>query len=203
MDSQLDVSVIIVNWNTCDLLRGCIESVYEQTSGVTFEVVVVDNASTDGSVDMVRDLFPKVRLITNNTNKGYAAGVNQGIGLAQGRYFLVLNSDTIICDAAIEKTVAYGNEHPEAAVVGCQVWKNLKEIQPTCFRFPSVLNLFLCTFGLSIIFKKNRFFGRERMLWWPRDRERQVDVVSGMFMLVRRKAVDEVGLIDEAFFLSE
>ena len=199
-ETQLDVSVILVNWNTRDILRDCLKSVYEQVGFVKFEVIVVDNASTDGSYDMVRNLFPKIMLISNDTNIGYAAAVNQGMRVAKGRYFLILNSDTLICDRAIEKTTVYADDHPQAAVIGCQVYGKREIPQLTSFRFPSALNLFLSVFGLSRIFKKNRFFGRERMQHWLHDTERQVDVVAGVFMLVRREAVDEVGLMDEAYF---
>ncbi|MBA7636301.1 N-acetylglucosaminyl-diphospho-decaprenol L-rhamnosyltransferase [subsurface metagenome] len=197
----MDVSIIIVNWNTRDIIRDCLKSVYEQTKGISFEVIVIDNASSDGSVEMVKSEFYQVVLIENKQNRGFAAGVNQGIAVAKGRYALVLNSDTIVCDNAIEKTVQYADKHAEAAVVGCQVWENSDTIQMTCFRFPSVLNLFLHTFALNKIFKNNHFFGREWMLWWPRDSEREVEVVSGSFMLVRRNAIDDVGLMDESYFL--
>lgn len=197
----MDVSIIIVNWNTRDLLRDCLKSVYEQTKGISFEVIVIDNASSDGSVEMVKSEFYQVVLIENKQNRGFAAGVNQGIAVAKGRYALVLNSDTIVCDNAIEETMRYADKHPEAAMVGCQVLDNSNTIQMTCFRFPSVLNLFLHTFALNKIFKKNHFFGREWMLWWPRDSEREVEVVSGSFMLVRRNAIDDVGLMDEGYFL--
>jgi len=201
MDSTLDLSVITVSWNTKNLLRDCLDSIYEQAGNIDFEVIVVDNASVDGSCNMVRDLFPNAVLIANSTNRGYAAALNQGMRIAKGKYFLILNSDIIICDKAVQRTVAYAKEHPEAAVVGCQVWEDQDKVQMTCFKFPSVLNLFLDTFGLNRLLPNNRFFGREWMFWWHRDSERQVDVVSGMFMLVRRKAVDEVGLMDEQFFL--
>ncbi|HUW19290.1 MAG TPA: glycosyltransferase [Sedimentisphaerales bacterium] len=197
----MDVSVIVVNWNTRELLHDCLKSVYEHASSLEFEVIVVDNASTDGSAGMVREVFPDATLIVNNTNRGYAAALNEGMRIARGRYFLVLNSDIIICDAAITKTVGYADKHPEAAVIGCQVWKSPDEIQPTCFRFPSLLNLFLDTLALNRVFEKNRFFGREHMRWWLRDTERVVDVVAGMFMLVRREAVEQVGLMDEDYFL--
>lgn len=197
----MDVSVIIVNWNTRDLLRDCLKSVYEQTKDILFEVIVIDNASSDGSVDMVKSEFCQVVLIENKQNRGFAAGVNQGIAVAKGRYALVLNSDTIVCDNAIGKTMRYADKHPEAALVGCQVLDNSNTIQMTCFRFPSVLNLFLHTFALNKIFKKHHFLGREWMLWWPRDSEREVEVVSGSFMLVRRNAIDDIGLMDEDYFL--
>lgn len=197
----MDVSVIIVNWNTKVLLYNCLQSILEQVGDVDYEIIVVDNASSDSSADMVQSDFPDVTLIVEQSNRGYAAATNTGIRVAQGRYVLVLNSDTLICDAAIEKTVRYADRHPEAAVVGCQVRESLDKVQMTCFRFPSLLNLFLRVSGLAMCFKKNRCFGREDMRWWQRDTEREVDVVSGMFLLVRHKAIDEVGLMDEAFFL--
>jgi len=197
----MDTSIIIVSWNTRDILRNCLKSVYEQTKDIPFEVIVIDNASSDNSVSMIKSEFSQVHLIENKENRGFAAGVNQGIAIVKGRYVLVLNSDTIICDNAIEKTIRYADTHPEAAMVGCQVSDNFDTIQMTCFRFPSVLNLFLYTFSLNKIFKKNHFFGREWMLWWRRNSEREVEVVSGSFMLVRRKAIDDIGLMDEDYFL--
>lgn len=197
----MDVSVIVVNWNTRDLLRDCLKSVYEHTSQLEFEIIVVDNASTDDSCEMVHGLFPQIILIANDTNKGYAAALNQGMRVAQGRYFLILNSDTLICNATIEKTIGYADDHPEAAVIGCQVWEDEETIQMTCFSFPGLLNLVLSVFGFSRFFKYNRFFGREWMLWWRRDEERQVDVVSGMYMLVNKQAIEQVGLMSEDYFL--
>lgn len=197
----MDVSVVVVNWNTKDLLRCCLNSIYEQAGNVSNQIIVVDNASTDGSAEMVRSEFSAVILIVEQNNRGYAAAINDAIKIAQGRYALVLNSDIIICDKAIEKTVGYADRHPQAAVVGCQVRDNPDKIQMTCFRFPSLLNLFLRSSGLARIFKYNLFFGREDMRWWQRDSERQVDVVSGMFMLVRSEAIRQVGPMDENFFL--
>jgi hypothetical protein len=168
---------------------------------VGYEIIVVDNASADGSVEMVKANFPDVALLQNAENRGFAVANNQGMKIARGKYVLLLNSDTIICEGAIEKTAKYADSHPEAALVGCQVWENSATIQMTCFRFPSCANLFLSIFGLSQIFKYNRVFGREWMLWWKRDTARQVDVISGMFMLVRRTAIDQVGEMDEQFFM--
>lgn len=197
----MDVSIVIVNWNTRDILRGCLKSIYEQTVKSKIEVIVIDNASGDGSVDMLKSEFPHVVSIENSENRGYAAGVNQGIAVAKGRYVLVLNSDTIICNNAIEKTMRYADRHPEAAVIGCQVLEDSDKIQMTCFRFPSLTNLFLSAFGLAKVFKYNRVLGREWMLWWDRKSERQVDVVSGSCMLVRWEAIEQVGGMDEDYFL--
>jgi GT2 family glycosyltransferase len=197
----MDVSIIIVNWNTRDLLRGCLHSIYQQTRESTFEIFVVDNASHDGSAEMVRSEFPTVRIIANTRNYGFAAANNLGIRQALGRYILLLNPDTIILDGAIDHCVRYADAHVDVGVVGCQVLEDGNRIQRTGFSFPSPANLFLTLSGLSRAFPRSRLFGRPELGWWKRDSEQDLDVISGMFMLVRRKAFEKVGLLDEAFFV--
>jgi GT2 family glycosyltransferase len=184
----MDVSIIIVNWNTRDILRDCLNSVYGNTKGLEIEVIVVDNASGDGSAEMVRPEFPEVRLIANSDNKGFAAANNQGIKAARGRYVLPLNSDTIVLDDAIARVVCIADDNPEAAVIGCRVLNSDRTMQPTCFMFPSILNMVLSSTYLYKLFPKSKFFGRERMTWWGRNDLRQVDVVTGCFMLVTRSS---------------
>lgn len=197
----MDVSVIIVNWNTRDMLRDCLRSVYEQTQQVSFEVVVIDNASRDGSADMVRREFPAVVLITNRENRGFAAANNQGMEVAHGRYVLLLNSDTLVLGNALATTVRFADAHPEAAVVGCRVLNPDRSLQPTCFLYPSLLNMVLSSTYLYKLWPRNRFFGRERMTWWDRNDVRDVDVVTGCYMLVRREAIDRVGVMDDQYFV--
>jgi GT2 family glycosyltransferase len=199
--NPMDVSVIIVSWNTRDILRDCLSSVFSQTKGIKFEVIVVDNASTDGSVAIVRSEFPQVKLIQNDVNKGFAAANNQGIAIAEGRYVLLLNSDTEVLDNAIGKTVSFADAHIEAGAVSCRVLNPDRTLQMTCFMFPSVLNMLLSATYLYKLFARSIFFGREQMSWWNRDDEREVDVVTGCFMLVRREAIEKAGLMDERFFM--
>jgi GT2 family glycosyltransferase len=199
--SIVDVSVIIVSWNTQDILRNCLRSIYEQGGDIAVEVIVIDNASTDGSAEMVRKDFPQVILIENSENRGFAAANNQGIAIAKGRYVLLLNPDTVILDHAINKTLYFADAHPESAVVGCRVLNPDRTLQPTCFMFPSILNMLLSSTYLYKLFPKNRFFGRERMTWWSRNDIREVDVVTGCFMLVQREAIEQVGLLDERYFI--
>jgi GT2 family glycosyltransferase len=201
MTNSPDVAVIIVNWNTRELLRDCLRSIRADAGPVQCHVIVVDNASTDGSAEMVARDFPDVQLIASTENRGYAAAINRGLARAQGRYCLVLNSDIIVCEGAIHKTVAWADEHPDVGVLGCQVRVDRSEVQMTCFRFPSVLGVLLQELGLAKTFKHNRFFGRDWMLWWSRDSTRAVDVVSGMFLLVRQTALQQVGPMDESYFL--
>jgi len=197
----IDVSIIIVSWNTRQITCECIGSICEQTSELKYEIIVIDNASTDNSAAMVKAEFPKVALIENSENRGFAAANNQGITIAKGRYVLLLNSDTIVLNNAIAKAVAFADAHPEAAVVGCKVLNPDETLQSTCFMFPSILNMFLSTTYFYKLFPKSKFFGREQMTWWYRNDVREVDVVTGCFMLVRREAIEQVGMMDEQFFI--
>lgn len=196
----MDVSVIIVNWNTRQLLYDCLKSMKDTTKNVTYEIIVVDNNSSDDSVEMLAEQFPDIKLIVNDKNLGFAAANNQGIEISQGRYVLLLNSDTLLYEGAIEKNVIYADDNPDAAVFGCRVMNSPDSVGMTCFSFPTLLNLFFSMTGLEQAFKMNRLFGRERMRWWPRDTFRRVDVVTGMYMFVRKNAIDEVGVMDDSFF---
>jgi GT2 family glycosyltransferase len=197
----IEVSIVIVNWNTGHLLRGCLRSIIEQTSEVSFEIFVVDNASQDGSAEMVWAEYPGVQLIANLQNRGFAAANNQGIRAASGRYILLLNPDTIILEAAISRCVRFADVHTDVGVVGCQVLEDECRIQRTGFSFPNPWNLFLSLSGLSRAFARSRLFGQPELGWWDRDSEQDLDVISGMFMLVRREAIEQVGLMDESYFV--
>jgi GT2 family glycosyltransferase len=199
--AALDVSVVIVSWNTREILRGCLRSVFDQTRAASLEVIVIDNDSRDGSAEMVRADFPAVKLIANQHNRGFAAACNQGMRLASARYILLLNPDTVVLDDAISRCIRYADLHPDVGVVGCQVLENESRISPTGFSFPSPLNVFLALSGLSRLFPRSRLFGRPELSWWDRSTEQDVDVVTGMFMLVRREAIAQVGLMDEAYFV--
>jgi len=200
-EKLLDVSVIIVNWNTLDFTINCIKSIFQHTNGVDFEVIVIDNASNDNSAEIIQKTFPEVILIENKKNRGFAAANNQGIALAKGKYVLLLNSDTLILNNAITKIIAFADAHPKAGITGCRVLNPDRSLQPSCFMFPSILNMLLSATYLYKLFPNNKFFGREKMSWWKRDDVREVDVVTGCFMLIRRDAIDQTGLMDEQFFM--
>lgn len=197
----LDVSIVIVNWNTKKVLADCLNSIFKETKGLNFEVIVVDNASRDGSADMIKQDFPQVHLVSNSKNRGFAAANNQAMAVAGGRYILLLNSDTIVLGNCIAETISFADDNPTAAVVGCRVLNHDRTLQPTCFMFPSLLNMLLSGSYLYKLFPRSRFWGREQMTWWDRHDIREVDVVTGCFMLVRRDAINQVGLMDERFFM--
>src|SRR5437667_5264269 len=145
----IDVSVVIVSWNTREDLRRCLASVERETRQAALEVFVVDNASADGSAAMVRAEFPRVTLIANPDNRGFAAANNQALCRARGRYLLLLNPDTVVLEGAIDKTVRLADRDPTVGVLGCQVLLDGDEVQRTCFRFPSALGQLLISTGLD------------------------------------------------------
>lgn len=197
----MDVSIIIVAWNVRELLGNCLRSVYRKTMGIQFEVIYVDNGSVDGSVGMVQSDFPQTRIIENQDNKGFIKANNQGIEIAKGRYVLLLNSDTIVLDNVIARTVEFADTHPKAAVVGCRVLNPDGTLQQSCFRFYSAFNMVLMVLGLSRAFPNNRIFGRKIYGGWDYNSVKEVDVVVGCFSLVRMAAIRQVGMMDEQFFV--
>lgn len=198
---DMDVSVVIVNWNTRDVLHGCLKSIFEQTRDIGFEVFVIDNDSSDGSADMVRGEFPSVILIENAENRGFAAANNQGLERMRGRYALLLNPDTIILDGAIQKCVKLADGERDIGVLGCQVLEDDRRIQMTGFSFPSVWTLFLLNTRLMKLMPRSRLLGKPELGWWDRNSDEDLDIISGMFMLVRREAIEQVGLMDDAYFV--
>lgn len=197
----MDVSVVIVNWNTKEILHDCLASLYANTRNIDFEVFVVDNGSTDGSVEMVKSEFPKVILIENKENRGFAAANNQALKIAIGRYILLLNSDTVIFEHCITNSLAYMDQNPKIGISTCKVLNPDGSLQDTYFSFPSVLNLVISALFLDKLFPQNKLFGRVRLTNRNRDGAFEVDVVAGCYMLVRRKALEEVGKMDSAYFM--
>jgi GT2 family glycosyltransferase len=197
----MDVSVVIVNWNTRELLSDCLDSIVKQTRQACCEIIVVDNASSDGSGDMCAQAFPSVTLIQNKINRGFAAANNQGMQVASGRYILLLNPDTVILENAIDRCIAYADKHSDVGVVGCKVLERDGLVQQTGFSFPSCWTLFLTLTGLARLFPRSPIFAKPQLGGWNRDSEKDIDVISGMFMLVRHEAIQQVGVMDESYFV--
>jgi GT2 family glycosyltransferase len=198
-ETRPDLSVIIVSWNTQSLLRDCLASLFESNADAKLEVFVVDNDSHDGSPEMVEASFPSVRLIRNDQNAGFATANNQALKLATGRHMLLLNSDTLVHPGVIDASIDYMDLHPEVGMMGCRVLNGDGTVQKTCSQFPTLTNLALLTTGLFRVPGLD-FAQRYRMDDWQRDDERDVEVVSGCYLMVRSDAMSTVGLLDEDFF---
>jgi hypothetical protein len=199
MSRQPDLSIVIVNWNTPAMLADCLASIAASGARSSLEIFVVDNGSSDGSPEMVAADFPHVRLIRNETNLGFAAANNQAIRQAGGRYVLLLNSDTIVHQGVLDGSVQYMDANRSVGIMGCKVLNADGTVQPSCSQFPTLANLLILASGM---FRIRGFTAaqRYRMDEWQRDAERDVDVISGCYLLARADAIRSVGLLDEAFF---
>ncbi len=200
----VDLSVVIVSYNTVALLRQCLKSVYAQPhSHYSFEILVVDNASSDQSATMVRAEFPQVELIANSENRGFAAATNQAIKHAHGTYLLLLNPDTEVQDEALWKMVAFLEAEPQAAVVGPALLYPDGSFQESAFKFPGLWQIFLDFYPLNWRLTRSRLNGRypRRLFTGEFPQAFEIDFPLGACLMVRRAIVEKVGLLDEAFFM--
>jgi N-acetylglucosaminyl-diphospho-decaprenol L-rhamnosyltransferase len=196
----LQLSVIVVNWNVRDLLRACLRSVLDDWPD-DVEVVVVDNASRDGSVEMVRREFPDVRLIANADNVGFGAANNQALAESEGRYVLFLNPDTEIRPGAIRRLLAFIDQRPQVACVGPKLLNPDGSTQPSRRSFPSVATAFVESTVLQRRLGGLKAVSRFYRGGQPEDEPQRVDWLVGACLLMRRAALDEVGPFDERFFM--
>lgn len=203
------MGVIILNWNTRELLRDCLRSVFASSGSLAFEVCVVDNASTDGSAAMVRAEYPQVRLIESQENRGYAAGNNHGLrafGFGPGRndgprYALLLNPDTVVPATALPQLTAYMDSHPRCGAAGPRLVLPSGELDLACRRSLAFDAFIYRMLGLSRLFPRSRRFGQYNLTYLSPDVETEVGAVVGACMIVRREAIAQAGLLDEAFFM--
>jgi GT2 family glycosyltransferase len=189
-----DASVVVVTYNALPWIEQSIESVQDE------EVVVIDNGSTDGTVDVVRELFPQARLIERE-NLGLASGWNAGMAVVTGRYFLLLNADAWMTDGSLARLVEFADAHPEAAVVGPKLLNTDGTLQRSVRGFPTLWRLATEYFFLRKLAPGSQLLNAFYAGGFEHDEEREVEVVMGACMLVRREAVEQVGSLDESFFL--
>jgi GT2 family glycosyltransferase len=188
-----DVSVVLVNWNGLALTTAAIESLLEGTRGVTYEVIVVDNGSKDGSVSALSSRFPAIRTIVNTANEGFGRAVNQGFRIAGGRYLLTLNNDTRLLGDTVGESVRYMEAHPEVGALGVLHYNadEGRTVQPSAYNLPAPLADLLATAGLGRLVRDDRL---------DPAREGDVGWICGSYMMIRRECLDAVGLFDERFF---
>jgi GT2 family glycosyltransferase/lipopolysaccharide/colanic/teichoic acid biosynthesis glycosyltransferase len=198
----MDLSVIIVNYNVRDFLESALTSVMQALKGIDGEVIVVDNASDDGSVDMVRRKFPSVRTIANDTNIGFAAANNIALRQSAGRILLLLNPDTVVQEDTFQTIMRFMDTHPDAGMAGCRILNPDGTLQPACRRsFPTPWVAFTKISGLSALYPESRIFGKYNLGYLDPDSTYEVDAISGSFMAVRREAYGQAGGLDEEYFM--
>jgi GT2 family glycosyltransferase len=204
----LDLSIIIVNYETYDLTKQTIESVIKNDHPFEYDIYVVDNASTDESIERLQEYFHTesenglIKFILNDENMGFAHANNLAIKKTSSEYVLLLNSDTLVLDSCLEDSINYMNEHEDVGVLGCKVVLPDNSLDKACRRsFPDFYVSFYKMTGLSSLFPKSKRFGRYNLTFLSEDETYEVDCVVGAFMLVRSKTIREVGLLDEKFFM--
>lgn len=198
----MDLSIIIVNYNTKRLLKQTIQSVIDTTKNIRYEIIVSDNNSTDGSIEMVEECFSEVKLIKNKENLGFPKGNNVAIKEALGRYVLLLNSDTVVIDKCIEKCIKYMDIHNDVGVLGCKVVLKDGKLDHACKRgYPTPEASLLYMLKLHKVFPDNKKFGQYALSYLDENQTNEVDSLTGAFMVLRREVINEVGLLDEDFFM--
>lgn len=193
----MDLSIIIVNWNTKPLLERCLQSVFETANDLEFETFVVDNASTDDSVVMVWERFPQVKLIENSDNVGFAYANNQAILLSKGRYVLLLNSDTEVKPGALTSLLAFMDVHPLVGAVGPHLLNSDGSLQPSCYPLLTPWREFWRLLFLDRLTRRATY----DMENWDLHTPREVEVIKGACLLVRQEALEKIGLLDTRYFM--
>jgi GT2 family glycosyltransferase len=197
---MLKISVIIVSWNAKKFLRGCLDSIRQTRGSLDVEVIVVDNASRDGSPEMVVAEFPEVKLIQTGENLGFAKANNIGIKQATGDCFALVNSDVLVHPECFQRLAGFLDAHPTVGLVGPKVLEGNGALQRTCRRFPTVWNTVCRALALDAVLSSWPLFSGREMRHWSHDEQAEIEVLSGCFWLARRGAVEQVGGLDERFF---
>ena len=199
---MVDLSIIVISYNTKELTLHCLRSVFEQTEGITFEVIVLDNNSSDGSVEAIEHEFPNVRLIASNENFGFAKGNNIAADEAEGEYLLLLNPDTVVLNGAIQKLLAFARKKPDAHIWGGRTLFGDGSLNPaSCWRRQTLWSLFCYAFALTWAFRTSAVFNAEGYGGWNRDSVKCVDIVSGCFFMIKKDFWRELSGFSSKFFM--
>ncbi|MBI3627089.1 glycosyltransferase family 2 protein [Candidatus Uhrbacteria bacterium] len=197
----MDLSIVIVNYKAKGLLKNCLRSLFKQPLGIKTEVIVVDNCSGDGTEQLLKTHFPQVKLISSPSNVGYAAGNNLGIKQSQGRYILLLNPDTVTLDNSLERFVQFMDQNPDAGAAACRLVNPDGTLQMNCRKYPTLAIPIFSRTMLGRLPKAKAAMAKYLMIDLDRSQKHAVDWVLSACMIVRRKAMDQVGLLDENFFI--
>jgi GT2 family glycosyltransferase len=199
--NQTDLSISLLSYNNKVLLENCLNSIYKNTKKISFEILLVDNASKDGSVQMVKKEFPKVKVVANKTNKLYIKGHNQNLRRVKGRYFLILNEDVELTSGCLEKMVTFMDRDPQIGLASCRQIDGSGKVDKTCSKFPHPIYEILEISYIHKLFGKfapfSIFLDNYRYSDWNRLTTRQVDVVPGSFMIGKSELLTKVGLFDQ------
>ena len=198
----MELSIIIVNYNVKEFLQNLLNSIEKASLNISHEIIIVDNASDDGSVELIRDKFPSVKLIANTENLGFGKANNQALEIAKGKYLLLINPDTIVSEDTFDRMIRFFEDNPEAGLAGCKILNPDGTLQLACRRsFPGPWTSFCKVTALSNLFPKSKLFARYNLTYLDEDQTYEVDAISGSFMMMKKETNDKVGGFDEEFFM--
>ncbi len=202
LGENVDLSIIIVNYNVKEFLQNLIYSIYKAGQKIAYEIIIVDNASDDGSVEFLQEKFPDIKLIVNEKNFGFSKANNAGLSVAKGKYILLLNPDTIVQEDTFERMIDFFEQTPDAGMAGCKILNTDGTLQLACRRsFPGPWTSFCKVTGLSNLFPGSRLFARYNLTYLNENETYEVDAISGSFMMIKKEAYEKVGKLDEQFFM--
>ncbi len=198
----MDLSIIVLNYNTKQLTLNCLESIRNSVTEYLYEIILVDNHSTDGSIEAFERHYPEIELIRNQVNVGFSKGNNQAMKIARGRYVLLLNSDTIVNSDTLDVMLQFMDQQPTVGAAGCKVVLPDGSLDKACRRgFPTPSASFYYAFGFAKLFPRVPRFNQYQLSYLDPDQDYPVDCLVGAFMMVRREVIDQVGMLDEDFFM--
>jgi GT2 family glycosyltransferase len=196
----IDVSIIVVNYNSTELLKNCLYSIEKFTNGISYEIIVIDNSSMTGEIDKLLKFLDRITLIKNDVNKGFGAANNQGVEIAHGKYVLLINNDTILFENSIKKVFDFAESLEGNEIIGCKLLNEDKSVQKSVYDFPNLLNVFTSNFFLYLLFPKSKYFNKYHLMNKGIDKITKVDVVTGAFLFISRKSFEALNGFDERFF---
>lgn len=198
----MDLSIIIVNYNVKEFLQNLLHSIQKAAIDISTEIIIVDNASDDGSVELIKNKFPSVNLIENKINVGFGKANNQALKFARGDFILLINPDAVVSEDTLNKMISFLKEHQDAGVAGCKILNADGTLQLACRRsFPGPWTSFTKVTGLSSLFPKSKLFARYNLTYLDENKTYEVDAISGSFMMLKKEVLEKVGGFDEQFFM--
>jgi GT2 family glycosyltransferase len=197
----VDLSIILVNWNQKELTLNCLASIFSNPPSCRYAVILVDNASTDDTVEAVSGRFPQVTVIENSNNLGLVKANNIAMKRSESEFIVLLNNDTIIKPGCFDNLYGFIRERRDAGMVGARMYYGDGSLQMSCFQFPTILNALYESIGLTSLFSCSRSFGAYEMTWWDHNEVRKVDWVSTACYIARRRVFEEAGYLDETYFV--
>jgi len=197
---ETDVSIVIVNYYSTELLKDCLNSIYNFTNGIDFEIIIVDNGSVAGELENLIKEFPGIKLIKNESNKGFGTANNQGSKVASGKYLLFLNNDTVLIENSIKKVFEFAESSGEDLIISCKLLNEDMSVQKSVFDFPTLMNVFTSNFFLYLLFPRSKYFNKYHLMNKGLIKSTEVEVVTGAFLFISKNTFTKLGGFDERFF---